>query len=228
MRLRVLRAERGLTLRQVESATGVTKESLSEIERGARHPYDITLAKLAKFYDVPLEELLEDQSPLVQAPPETAEGEERRLREEAQRLGEEAFSNLPVADRIERLSVWLDRLQRLRDRRTLDLKPVREGEAPLGYGVWLEMYALDRWWQKLFEEEGVHTHYERAMSGVLEVSPEERALCQNVAEAQRDVNDLTNKARELEAEALARIAPDVARGLADFEKDLGLEQTTRP
>jgi transcriptional regulator with XRE-family HTH domain len=60
MRLRVLRAERGLSLRQVEAATGVAKETLSEVERGVRHPYDTTLGKLAKFYGVPLEELLEE------------------------------------------------------------------------------------------------------------------------------------------------------------------------
>jgi transcriptional regulator with XRE-family HTH domain len=60
MRLRVLRAERGLSLRQVEAGTGVAKETLSEIERGVRHPYDTTLGKLAKFYDVPVEGLLEE------------------------------------------------------------------------------------------------------------------------------------------------------------------------
>jgi transcriptional regulator with XRE-family HTH domain len=84
MRLRVLRAERGLSLRQVEAATGVAKETLSEVERGVRHPYDTTLAKLAKCYDVPLEDLLEEPTdPKAEAPtsPQPGEDTERRVTE---------------------------------------------------------------------------------------------------------------------------------------------------
>ncbi len=58
LKLRVLRAERRVTLRDVEEATGVAKETLSELERGRRRPKDITLAKLADFYGVPLRDFL--------------------------------------------------------------------------------------------------------------------------------------------------------------------------
>jgi transcriptional regulator with XRE-family HTH domain len=68
-RLRVLRAERGLTVRQVAERSGVAKETVSQVERGERHPYDRTLAKLARAYGVPVEELLgETESPLAGAP----------------------------------------------------------------------------------------------------------------------------------------------------------------
>jgi transcriptional regulator with XRE-family HTH domain len=60
-KLRVLRAERGLTLREAEELTGVDKDTLSKIERGLRRPYDVTLSKLAKGYGVPVEELLEQR-----------------------------------------------------------------------------------------------------------------------------------------------------------------------
>jgi transcriptional regulator with XRE-family HTH domain len=59
-KLRVLRAERGLTLREAEQLTGVDKDTLSKIERGLRHPYDVTLSKLARGYEVPVEDLLEE------------------------------------------------------------------------------------------------------------------------------------------------------------------------
>jgi transcriptional regulator with XRE-family HTH domain len=59
-KLRVLRAERGLTVRQVAELSGVAKETISQVERGERHPYDRTLAKLAHAYDVPVDELLEE------------------------------------------------------------------------------------------------------------------------------------------------------------------------
>jgi len=55
----MLRAERGLTLRQVAELTGVAKETLSDIERGKRHPHDVTLSKLAAGYGIAFEELLD-------------------------------------------------------------------------------------------------------------------------------------------------------------------------
>jgi transcriptional regulator with XRE-family HTH domain len=78
-KLRVLRAERGLTLREAEQLTGVDKDTLSKIERGLRRPYDVTLSKLAKGYHVPVEELLEEPVPLAEAPSEADRLEEERL-----------------------------------------------------------------------------------------------------------------------------------------------------
>jgi len=89
-KLRLLRADLGLTLREVTERTGVAKETLSDIERGLRHPHDATLAKLARGYNVSLEDLLdlkeadeteeEEASVLVkaQAPPD-AQTSERSL-----------------------------------------------------------------------------------------------------------------------------------------------------
>jgi transcriptional regulator with XRE-family HTH domain len=78
-RLRVLRAERGLTLREAASLTGVAKETISDIERGLRHPHDPTLAKIAKGYGVPVGDLLEEPVPLAEASEETGRLEEERL-----------------------------------------------------------------------------------------------------------------------------------------------------
>ncbi len=57
-KLRVLRAERGWTLRDAEHLTGVDKDTLSKLERGLRHPQDVTLAKIAKGYGVSPEDLI--------------------------------------------------------------------------------------------------------------------------------------------------------------------------
>src|SRR5215208_4042030 len=67
-RLRLMRVERGLSLREAARRAGMVKETISDIERGHTHPYDVTLAKLAKAYDVPVEELLEEPVPLGEAP----------------------------------------------------------------------------------------------------------------------------------------------------------------
>jgi transcriptional regulator with XRE-family HTH domain len=62
-KLRVLRAERGLTLREAERVSGVDKDTLSKIERGVRRPHDVTLSKIAKGYGVDVEELLVEEVP---------------------------------------------------------------------------------------------------------------------------------------------------------------------
>src|SRR5919107_4818102 len=83
-KLRVLRAERGLTLREAAAKSGVAKETISDIERGLRHPHDPTLAKIAKGYGVPVEDLLEEPVPLGEAPRGAGLPEER---EEERRSG---------------------------------------------------------------------------------------------------------------------------------------------
>jgi transcriptional regulator with XRE-family HTH domain len=79
-RLRVLRAERGLTVRQVAELSGVAKETISQVERGERHPYDRTLARLARAYGVPVEELLEE--PVLTGPKADAPYPGRESRED--------------------------------------------------------------------------------------------------------------------------------------------------
>jgi transcriptional regulator with XRE-family HTH domain len=66
-RLRVLRAQRGLTLVEAAEKTGVGRDTLSDLERGRRHPVMPTLAKIARGYGVPVEELLEEPLPLGDA-----------------------------------------------------------------------------------------------------------------------------------------------------------------
>jgi transcriptional regulator with XRE-family HTH domain len=57
-RLRVLRAQRGMTLVEAAEQAGVGRDTLSDLERGRRHPVMPTLAKIAKGYGVSVEDLL--------------------------------------------------------------------------------------------------------------------------------------------------------------------------
>lgn len=67
-KLRVLRAERGLTLTEAAERAGVQRQTLALLERGERHPHTPTLSKIAEGYGVPVEELLEEPVPLDDAP----------------------------------------------------------------------------------------------------------------------------------------------------------------
>jgi transcriptional regulator with XRE-family HTH domain len=56
-RLRELREQRNLTLRELEHLSGVSKDAISEIERGLRHPRTSTLRKLAEGLGVSVQVL---------------------------------------------------------------------------------------------------------------------------------------------------------------------------
>jgi len=68
-KLRVLRAERGITLQEAEELTGVTRETLGALEHGQRGAYTNTLQKIAEGYGITVGELLEEPVPLDEAPP---------------------------------------------------------------------------------------------------------------------------------------------------------------
>ena len=80
-KLRVLRAERGLTLRQAAEQAGVRPGTLSELERGLHRPHDITLSRVAKGYGVPVEDLLEEPALAgkAEAPREAGSANARQL-----------------------------------------------------------------------------------------------------------------------------------------------------
>ena len=68
-RLRRIRVERGLSLRGAAAKIGVTKETLSDLERARRHPHPPTLAKIAGGYGVEISNLL---GPMVEEEPALA------------------------------------------------------------------------------------------------------------------------------------------------------------
>jgi transcriptional regulator with XRE-family HTH domain len=77
-KLRLMRAERGLSLREAARRAGMVKETISDIERGKTHPYDVTVARLAQAYEVPIEELLEEPALAGKAEAPADTGQPRR------------------------------------------------------------------------------------------------------------------------------------------------------
>jgi transcriptional regulator with XRE-family HTH domain len=58
LKLRVLRAQHGLSIEAAAQMIGVTPETLGDAERGKRRPYTPTLTKIARGYGIPVEELM--------------------------------------------------------------------------------------------------------------------------------------------------------------------------
>ncbi len=61
VKLRDLRAERGLTQKQAAELARVTPRTLMDLESGKRPPYMPTLTRIARAYGVPLAELVEEE-----------------------------------------------------------------------------------------------------------------------------------------------------------------------
>jgi transcriptional regulator with XRE-family HTH domain len=64
-KLRILRAERGITLYEAEELTGVTRETLGALEHGQRGAYTSTLEKIAKGYGVTVGDLMAEDEPAL-------------------------------------------------------------------------------------------------------------------------------------------------------------------
>ena len=107
VKLRVLRAQQGLTLAEAAERIGIGRDTLSDLERGVRHPVLSTLAKIAEGYDVPVEDLLASEaepalagaSPKAEAPTPGPS-----------RSGEPSFNDVPGQQRrseeLKHLRAW--------------------------------------------------------------------------------------------------------------------------
>jgi transcriptional regulator with XRE-family HTH domain len=59
--LRLLRADRDLSLTDIEESIGVVRETITALEHAERGAYTSTLEKLADFYGVTVPELLSEE-----------------------------------------------------------------------------------------------------------------------------------------------------------------------
>jgi putative transcriptional regulator len=88
-KLRVLRAERGISQADAAKLIGVTPETLSDLERGRRGAYMVTLTKIARAYEVPVADLLDAA--------EAAEQERKEQAAEQEADGPFSLGQAPLA-----------------------------------------------------------------------------------------------------------------------------------
>lgn len=65
-KLRQVRKSKGLTLKQVAQSVGISEDLIGKYERGERNPKIETSIKLADYYSVPIEYLVEVPNELEQ------------------------------------------------------------------------------------------------------------------------------------------------------------------
>jgi transcriptional regulator with XRE-family HTH domain len=213
-RLRILRAREGLTLTEASERIGITRHTLSSLERGGQEPHYPTLAKIAKGYGVPVEELLEEPVPLAEAPQVTGLAEAEA--EEEQHVIPQSAANLQR--HIEQMK---------------ELKELREAQMEeLGKGVGLpeallsQMALADKGLRDLLAELGVLDFAEAVRAGRQMAEPEAIPLCHELLRRLEELEKLRAEAEVASGVAEAYINLAVTKGASGAEA--WLEEQTAP
>jgi len=206
-KLRVLRAVRGITLREAEELTGVTRETLGALEHGQRGAYTNTLQKIAEGYGITVGELLEE--PAVAS------------------LGKaEAPDTGPSA-----LAPWAAYARRVAARTRSHTADPR---SPAFRDAWAALFFVEErnrnaaeLWGLLFEEElGWEAYADEPLVAFDAVLAAFEELAEALAEAQRRAEQMAagfaeseiGQARRRAAEAAAQREQAAARGSSRLEK----------
>jgi transcriptional regulator with XRE-family HTH domain len=206
-KLRVLRAARGITLREAEELTGVTRETLGALEHGQRGAYTNTLQKIAEGYGITVGELLEE--PAVAS------------------LGKaEAPDTGPSA-----LAPWAAYARRLAARTR---SHTADPHSPAFRDAWAALFFVEErnrnateLWGLLFEEElGWEVYADEPLAAFDAVLAAFEELAEALAEAQRLAEQMAagfaeseiGQARRRTAEAAAKREQAAARGLSRMER----------
>jgi transcriptional regulator with XRE-family HTH domain len=206
-KLRVLRAARGITLREAEELTGVTRETLGALEHGQRGAYTNTLQKIAEGYGITVGELLEE--PAVAS------------------LGKaEAPDTGPSA-----LAPWAAYARRLAARTR---SHTADPHSPAFRDAWAALFFVEErnrnateLWGLLFEEElGWEVYADEPLAAFDAVLAAFEELAEALAEAQRLAEQMAagfaeseiGQARRRTAEAAAKREQAAARGWSRLER----------
>jgi transcriptional regulator with XRE-family HTH domain len=214
-RLHRTRVERGLSLRQAAAQTGVTKETLSDLERGRRTPHPPTLAKIAKGYGVEISDLL---GPMVEEEPALA-GKAKAppspeqpplngfLQEEERRI---------IPHSAESLKMHIEQMKRLKELRTADTEEIKKGFGPRNALVF-QMEMADKGLRALLEEMGVLGFAEAVRAGRVMAEPAAIPLCHELSRRLQELEALSAEARVSSVVASSDIREEAVKGAAQAE-----------
>jgi len=122
--LRILRAETGLTMTEAAKRIGMRRETLGFLERGEQKPHLATLSKIARFYKIPVAELMEDAentpyTPYGSGPGATGEGEASGAEDQDQGQGQEPEES-PKPQVVKMKGFAIDPAKKARIRRLIE------------------------------------------------------------------------------------------------------------
>ena len=218
-RLRVLRAERGLTITRAAELAGVTRETLRELELGRRTSHEPTLAKIANAYGIPVAELVELEesvAPLAEAPkPHSPAATETK--EEERRV---------IPQREEGLKRHIEFMSRLKDQRAAEVEEAEQSadQRIPPQDTWIfQMEGADKLLRERLEISGTLGFAEAVREGRMMADLKARPLCIKLLSLLAELEALTAQAKALSVSVHSDIHDKVIKESSRLESTLAAE-----
>ena len=199
--LRRIRLERGLSLRGAAAKIGVTKETLSDLERARRDPHPPTLAKIAEGYGVEISDLLgpmvEEES-LLASPKDEAPQEPGQIGTPAGAHGEVAEEAAePLSPKLRRHAAWVRRarLEGMLKHLTLRVETLRD-QAKMHYEAGDPDELRSLFLDSMFLAEGAESLLAESREEAEKLgseTPEERHLRDRLEHRTEDLDEVNDK-----------------------------------
>jgi transcriptional regulator with XRE-family HTH domain len=230
-RLRLLRAQRGLTVKDAAQQVGVDRHTLRRIELGTQGAQYPTLAKIADGYGVPVEELLEEPVAAGKAEaPEAGPADQRSAEVEARQP--DVGSSLEEEPQIipqsaQGLKVHIGAIKRLKELRETQMEEIKKGTGPHDGALLLQMEMSDKGFRTLLEELGVLDFAEAVKAGREMAQPEAIPLCHELLRRLAFLEALTAEAHALSSVASSEIYEEAVKGASKLESWVQKESERR-
>jgi transcriptional regulator with XRE-family HTH domain len=220
-RLRLLRAQRGLTVKDAAQHVGVDRHTLRRIELGTQEAQYPTLAKIADGYGVPVEELLEEPVAAGKAEaPQAGPADQRNAEEEAgqQRTDsplEEERQVIPQS--VDALRGLIKVMKGFRELREAQIEEIKKGTGPHDGAILIQMEMADNGFRMLLEETGALGFAKAVKAGHEMAHPEATPLCYELLRRLDELEALSAEARVSGLAASSDIHEETVKGLSKLE-----------
>jgi transcriptional regulator with XRE-family HTH domain len=198
-KLRLLRAQRGLTVKDAAGQLGIDRHTLRRIELGTQEAQYPTLAKIAEGYEVPVEELLEENGPLADATQESGQPETAPPPAEPPVFPQTAGA----------LKASVDVIKRLKRQHESTLEKIRQGQ--LDYNTVLLMSVVNKGVRAGMNESGCLDFAKAVVAGREFAEPEAAPLCHALLRELANLESLTAEARTTAAMRSSDIREEIEK-----------------
>ena len=229
-RLRLLRAQRGLTVKDAAHQVGVDRHTLRRIELGTQEAQYPTLAKIADGYGVPVEGLLEEPVAAGKAEAPEAGPPDQRSPEEAG--WSDADSSVEEERRIipqsaDALRVPIEVMKGFKALREAQIDEIKQGTGPHDGPLLIQMEMADKGFRALLEETGALGFAEAVKAGREMAQPEAIPLCHGLLRRLAELEALSAEARVSGFAASSDIHEEAVKGVSQFESWMQEESERR-
>jgi transcriptional regulator with XRE-family HTH domain len=220
-RLRLLRAQRGLTVKDAAQQVGVDRRTLRRIELGTQGAQYPTLAKIADGYGVPVQELLEE--PVGAGKAEAPEAGPADRRSEVRVTGhldsddpfEEERQVIPQS--ADALRGFIKDMKGFKELREAQIEEIKTGTEPHERALLIQMEMADKGFRALLEGEGALGFAEAVKARHEMAHPEVLPLCHELLRRFEELEKLSDEARVSGFAASSDIHEEAVKGVSRLE-----------